>query len=513
MAVGGNHYSIHSTYHCSLLSIALIRIALKESEKLWQFLLQRDFGIDAAIRKEPGWNVVLNIKFPTPQATPIFGVDPAADDFLLTIEGAFEVWKYWLKADSRVLPQHKKDTVRSSYGTTFIYVPYFLRAAHFWKTIFRWCDADQVTEVGEKVRKSFGSAFDAFSASRKWLVDSPLEGSSFPKTSCRMALLAIYSFSSGQGRGFRPSAPFIGLLGGYHAYNYYSSMNLTAPILEVLTSGKLVIEVAKDVIGYRQGLGKAVYVECDTGKVLSERRQDEPGGLRLCYSSTQTNPHDQDSIDSPCEDDFLRYLEEYARRLSIGLYGVGTLGTLPDQPKAITLFPQLRNNQTPNEGIVSLALNTPVVSRAVTRGIEVMGSAVFAREAVDQMGFIYCIRCRILQPHEEGYQPVEERGFKTCQLYTRHWRITNNDTGQTSSVDGEGVIGMYPVLNERGYEIAGDSFPGTFQYQSCTGEMGSTGSFAGEIEFIPGSIQYPTGEPFRTALSPFRLDSRPNFLY
>ena len=491
---------------------------LLESEKLWQILLQRDFGIDAAIGKDPGWNEVINIKFPDPRNTPIFGVDPAHEDFLLTIEtGAFDVWKYWLKADARVLPQQKHNSLRTTYGSTFIYAPYFLRAARLWQTIFQWCDADNDTIVGDQVRASLGSAFEGYEAeTRRALIGRGSDGPYlFPKTSCRMVLLAIYSFTSGQGMGLRAQSPFDGLLGGYHAYSYYSSMCLTQPYSSGNAAGGKFYQVAVDFLGLRQGVGKVIFVDQETGKVVAENQpRGTPGTRRLCYSSVDQNPHRTESIDAPKQDDFLRYLEEYARRLSTGQYRIGKFGTHPDEPDGITLFPQLPTSGGPTALVKSLASDLPLVSRAVTCGVEVMGSAVFAREADRaNMGFIYCIRCRLLEPGEYGYQSAEQRGFETCQLITRHWRITDHSTGHTNTVDGQGVIGMYPVLAEGGYENGDEVFTGVFQYQSCTGAMGSTGSFEGYITFVPGQIRSPTGVRFNAELKPFLLDSAPNFLY
>jgi uncharacterized protein affecting Mg2+/Co2+ transport len=514
-ADSNNHFESSNTVQIICRGV----VVLLDSEKFWQMLLQRDFGVDAAINKDPGWNQVLNIKFPDPHNTPIFGVDPAHEEFLLTIEtGAFDVWKYWLKADARVLPQRRSDRRRISYGATLIYAPYFLRAARFWQTVFRWCDADNQTIVGEQVRASMGFAFEDYAAkTRPSLIGGDtIDGSIVvPKTSCRMALLAIYSFSSGQGMGLRTQTPFDGLLGGYHAYSYYSSMCLTQPSLEVQSSGAKFFRVAVDFLGYRQGLGKAIYVDQETGKVVSEGRPPtHPGTRRLCYSSAEQNPHDTGSVDPPKQDDFLRYLEEYARRLATGQYRVGKLGTHADDPDGITLFPQPPITGGPESLLKSLASSIPLVSRAVTRGVEVMGSAVFAREAEDSnMGFIYCIRCRLLRPGEDGYQSAAQRGFETCQLSTRHWLITNDTTGRTSIVEGQGVIGMYPVLREDGYENGNEFFPGVFQYQSCTGAMGSTGSFGGHITFVPGRRGSHTGDPFMAELQPFLLDDTPNFLY
>ena len=485
---------------------------------MWQILLQRDFGLDAAVSKDPGWNQVLNIKFPDPRNTPIFGVDPADDEFLLTIEtGAFDVWKYWLKADARVLPQQKHDKLRTSYGSTFIYAPYFLRAARFWQTIFQWCDADPEIIFGNQVRESLGSAFEGYETeTRPILTGHSSDGPYlFPKTSCRMAMLAIYSFTSGQGMGLRTASPFDGLLGGYHAYSYYSSMCLTQPRLSENRLGTKFYQVARDFLGLRQGLGKAIFVDQETGKVVSENPSSgTPGTRRLCYSSADQNPHRTEAVDAPKQDDFLRYLEEYARRLSTGQYRIGKFGTHPDEPDGITLFPQLPTCGGSEALINSLALDLPLVSRAVTCGVEVMGSAVFARETQDRnMGFIYCIRCRLLEPGEDGYQSAEQRGFETCQLTTRNWLITDHTTGHTNTINGQGVIGMYPVLAEGGYENGGEMFMGVFQYQSCTGAMGSTGSFGGYISFVPGRVQSPTGVAFNAELKPFSLDSRPNFLY
>lgn len=40
---------------------------------------------------------------------------------------------------------------------------------------------------------------------------------------------------------------------------------------------------------------------------------------------------------------------------------------------------------------------------------------------------------------------IENRGKRTLQLMTRHWRITDGD-GRLQEVKGEGVVGQQPVL-------------------------------------------------------------------
>lgn len=478
------------------------------------------------------WKQVLNVQFPSPRATPIFGVDPASDqEFLLTIEtGPFDVWRYWLKADGRVLPYSGRSSVKSlrkgGGGAAFIHAPYFLRAAKFWRSFLKWCDAQEHLQqnetsavVGKEIRDSLETAFEHHTQSIAYLS----ENGGIPKTSCKMAILAIYSFTSGQGQAFRSRTPFQGLFGGYHAYGYYSSLSLASPVFyfdnyrEERQRSIPYLIVAEDFLGQQQGMGKSVAVDLETGAIVAGENLLEAVAPpdRICFPSPQDdNPHDALSVEPPQQDDILKYLEEYERRLTTGQYRVDTMGTNSNDPSAISLFPQLPTTV----GVPSIAgpssSSLPVVSRAVTRGVEVIGSAVFSREGRDQFGFIYCIRVRLLEPGEEGYQSESERGFSTCQLQSRHWRITDDSTGQTSPVDGQGVIGMYPILREGEYSLQGDNFTkGAFQYQSCTGRMGQTGSFGGQIGFVPGHLQHPSGTPFRVDLNPFLLDSRPNFLY
>jgi len=56
---------------------------------------------------------------------------------------------------------------------------------------------------------------------------------------------------------------------------------------------------------------------------------------------------------------------------------------------------------------------------------------------------------------------------------------------------------------------------GTFMYQSCSGPMdedGTGGTFGGELEFLPGSLDRPEGSLFPVRVMPFRL-SVPDFIF
>lgn len=126
------------------------------------------------------------------------------------------------------------------------------------------------------------------------------------------------------------------------------------------------------------------------------------------------------------------WLEKYAGRLDSGTYVVGDIISPLGYPaKAIRLFP------------MAGASNNNRVSRCVTRGIEVVASAVPAYEIGRT---IYSVRIRLVEPGEDGSLSSSERGFETCQLRSRHWKITANDTGEEEHVRGDGGTGLYPLL-------------------------------------------------------------------
>jgi uncharacterized protein affecting Mg2+/Co2+ transport len=182
------------------------------------------------------------------------------------------------------------------------------------------------------------------------------------------------------------------------------------------------------------------------------------------------------------------------------------MGWHPSDPSAITLYPRVPPGDPP-----TITEGAPDVSRAVTRGVEVIASGVYVPQCRNRFGFIYSIRIRLLTPEDDGYVSPSDRGFQTCQLQSRHWHITDYDTGEIDRVDGEGVIGMYPILLEGGYIEDGEECSGSFQYQSCSGAM--QGSFQGHMQFVPGSLNSSTGQSFNVDLQPFALETRPSYLY
>jgi uncharacterized protein affecting Mg2+/Co2+ transport len=425
-----------------------------------------------------------------PSSTSIFGVDPAMEDIIEEVNSAFESWKGWRRASSRFFEDLPSNNDGESSEISLVNGPYFQRSAMIWTQIIRWCNAK--TEVGRNILGSL----------RRGLRYKDWDASYRSKTGLRAAQ-AFYAFCGGQSVSLYPNG-FDGLFGGYQAYNYYCNSHLVPP--GKVLNDNIHLAVSQCNFSNLNRLPKLFAVNLNTGDLALLT----PSQRLTRAVSVKANP---------TGDEFLIWLEEFARRLSSGLIGEGIMGSTPHDPVALTLFPRWRR------GIASPVTpqGIPECSYAVTRGVEVIASAVYAPQALHQFGFIYSIRVRLVAPNsgtvgrdddgdDSKYQSPDERGFVTCQLRSRHWKISNYETGNEEDVHGEGVIGMYPLLREGGYTDAGYIFEGGFRYQSCTGPM-RKGAFEGTLEFIPGSLNAPTGPPFHVELKPFLLTNEPSIIY
>jgi len=86
---------------------------------------------------------------------------------------------------------------------------------------------------------------------------------------------------------------------------------------------------------------------------------------------------------------------------------------------------------------------------------------------------------------------IENRGFETVRLVSRHWRITDA-MGRLQEVQGAGVVGEQPVLHP------GDSY----EYTSGTPLTTPSGIMVGSYQ-----METSTGERFDIAIPAFSLDS------
>jgi len=281
------------------------------------------------------------------------------------------------------------------------------------------------------------------------------------------AIQAVYAFYSGQDDD--NTLPRYGLLGGWSAYSLVRMSMLSRP-------GRKSTHVTLATCCPKDGTSYAL--DPLTGNISHPLRNPCP-------------PLGFESV--------LCWLEEYCRRLKQGEYQVGSLGQQFGSIQVISHYPQL----------------PPHTSRAVTRGVEVVASSIWSPS--DSI-FAYSIRIRLLVPTDDEYDT--NRGFETCQLKTRHWRLTRG--GRPDNVDGDGLIGKYPLLSEGTYRddsgmsaaqiVVGAVEQGVFAYQSMV-QSDCDGPMRGFFTFVPGSIEEPTGVPFDVDVAPFPLDRNPEYMY
>jgi hypothetical protein len=372
----------------------------------------------------------------------------------------------------------------------------FLRAAKLWSKIERWLDSPQSKDVGPRIRQTLIRGRHG----HEWRREECLKGLE--------ALQVLYAFYGGQvafdlqQEGLE--GMFSGLIGGWNAYNAYSSTSLEPPETNIETDSVQFASTTSTIL---------MMPECNCISTTSKIGVAMFSGdmfLSVGASSRVKMCNGHDAV--------LSWMELHAHRLDQGLIGAGPIGSRhPMEISAIVLYPRPPRNSPPTVGVQA-------ASRAVTRGVEVEASAVYSPYFATSTGkgFIYCFRIRLLTPEDgDEYVSPEDRGFETCQLGSRqHWQIINDETGQTDRVDGVdgsgGIGGVGPELFEGGYQDdAGDRVDGPFIYQGAINRLMKRGRCQGHLTLFPGNADHsahPTGS-FDVTLAPFLLDSEPGYLY
>jgi ApaG protein len=121
---------------------------------------------------------------------------------------------------------------------------------------------------------------------------------------------------------------------------------------------------------------------------------------------------------------------------------------------------------------------------AITEGIRVTVRPVYLPDQSEPVRsrFVFAYHIRI-----------ENVGERAAQLRTRHWRI-HDEAGQDTTVEGEGVVGVQPLL------VPG----GVHQYQSFCVLHAPTGWMEGRYGFIRDD-----GTPFDVRIPRFDLAVSP----
>jgi uncharacterized protein affecting Mg2+/Co2+ transport len=379
----------------------------------------------------------------------------------------------------------------------FLFVD-FLRAANLWSQIESWCQRPKNTIVGHRIMNTLISG-TTYGGGR--FADNDQPGTH--------AFRAIFSFYDGQHDGRTPAyypsdVDFLcgGLFGGYVVYEDAVCMRLMPSSFHESQQGRP-SRVGIAFNGFSQSANRFIHVDCNDGQVYVAESlvADEHVDPSIPMSRSSAN----DKYDAG-----LVWMEDFAGKLAKEEIGIGKISPYEGGlAQAILHYPTVQCQHQYSSGDNPL----PIVSRTVTKGVEVIASSHF--DPLMKQYISYSIRLRLLTNEDEEYMTPSERGFETCQLMSRHWVLLDGETGREDIVDGDGIIGFYPVLmegahrNDSGRSMSNTTHgvvsEGSFRYQSCASTTSK--SFRGRIRFIPGSLESPTGRPFFVNLSPFALVS------
>ena len=139
---------------------------------------------------------------------------------------------------------------------------------------------------------------------------------------------------------------------------------------------------------------------------------------------------------------FTAFLTTHVERLQSGLYEIKDPARVPRGVAA---------------GISRFAFPDPCGSDCVTRGIRVQASVLFLCEESDAQHYFFTYRIRVTHTGETSLDAT---------LTTRRWIITSGG-GQEKVVEGEGVIGLYPVSARHGCPARTAAGPAPDSHHDC----------------------------------------------
>ena len=152
-------------------------------------------------------------------------------------------------------------------------------------------------------------------------------------------------------------------------------------------------------LGHTSGF---VNIVGDTMKLF--RLHLSQGSLEMVCGERGVERHLATPVMKRFDDSLLRWFEEHAYRLESKFLSVGKIHGF----NSIVRYPTVAD--------------TANCSRAVTRGVEIVASSIYVPEV---RMHIYSIRIRLLTPDDgDEYMTPEQRGFESCQLVSRYWKIS-----------------------------------------------------------------------------------------
>jgi uncharacterized protein affecting Mg2+/Co2+ transport len=308
-----------------------------------------------------------------------------------------------------------------------------------------------------------------------------------------------------------------GLLGGYTVYDNHVNVRLLSldssrKLTKFLGANGLVPrEKGRNVLlAASFDMRKLVWANAKTGTVWVY--VTEQSGQRV---GMQAHPAGMDVVD---------WFEEFSRRVGLGVYVVDSQmdsqGSGGWRPTALSQFPALARPGTSVCDDQDSAVASDAAQRQeVTAYEEVTKNAVRISVSTVYMenGNMWTYRVRMymlsieeqetrwrrINPSDDSRLTNPFRPMHKAQLTRRLWVITDENAHE-QRVEGEAVIGQYPIL-EPGAEA--------FSYQSQTNlPGGGSGTMKGGFYFVEGTMDDETGPEFFAKCPEFVL-CRPRFMF
>ncbi|XWS09350.1 hypothetical protein CRYUN_Cryun40dG0077600 [Craigia yunnanensis] len=378
--------------------------------------------------------------------------------------------------------------------------PSFKAAYQLWREAFAmypWPLVKRVKRCWDKLKKWLSNNFpEAEATLRRGASESDIQQlQTRLKVKLPLPTRLLYRFHDGQeltdkehSETSRGSS--LGIIGGYSFYYHLVNVYLL-PISQVIAETEEVIRhlgfsssSKYIVVAASARSEKLFFLNCTNGRLyVGTRNLPTDGEMIQCVPNALIHSvHDLHGDRQ--QDAMLLWLEEHGRRLENGIIKVRE----EENVRSICLFPEVPS----------------LCSTAVTNGVQVRASAVFVPEfaklqdEAEKYFFAYSIRMSLLP---EGCI-INGMTFSSCQLNWRHWVIRANEA-IVSNVNGEAVIGMFPLLHPGEDE---------FVYESCTPLSSSSGSVEGSFTFVPGRLADPKGSSFEVQVARFPLQ-KPDYVF
>lgn len=291
-------------------------------------------------------------------------------------------------------------------------------------------------------------------------------------------------FYTGEDEEFRRRSYYHGVLGGMQMYDYISCLHMI-PLHHLYCHAvpcdpsESKRELAFNVFTSSTCHKTLQYVsqQNTTGKPIGSLKftnQDETGIIAVSDDALDKIPEWLSEAAKSTgyfwseNDSLVVFLERYSDHMLNGQFNITKINDAVPWSVGINIFPS----------------KPPLYREEITEAIRVGVSTILVpfHSRMNESLFAYKVRLSLLSLEEQKEQGIHPP-ILSVQLMSRHWIIRDSFGAVTADIEGEGVIGLFPILKPTDAEV--------FSYQSCTQSDSMGSSMVGEFVFVEGSKKSP----------------------